>query len=911
MKRNPVLFFVFLFLFFNEICVVNTAVAEGNLTCKWILDEKRGGSLQVVIEDVDGEKLEVPCTFEECASMLDYECKRWKGSGGATAIHFRAFGDKKGRAFEVFIAKSQGSMRVVWSGLTGFSGELGEREGYFLDYEPVSGSSLYPILYRLDERVQICGFGPAPLEVKMFDFQTSSFRSITFDRMRRIKRQDWRWWGSDVKGEKKEAFKIESITGSFEKIEGEGGGITEKGFLVFESSSSMIGGGGEVIIGAPANSLDDGKTETGWIEGSGGDGTGEFVTMKTISRDLPVEAFLLNLSGVSNNSGKSAYGAIKRLLITTDSQKVFKVDVPLDPRKIPDKVFVINFPEKIKTKCFSLIIDEVYPPGAQAGNQTYLAEVSVKTEIADKKSFLEIFSSLMNEGKKVSLLNIINAMPTTSSRLISEGWDEIDEKGKEWLVLNISGKLFSSDSGFNLAGKEFGWIMDKKRWDLMDKLLSNLKSSNMDWQRWKNSPPREDMAWIAYLILSSRGDEESLGALINRFLTGLDSQVFIPDGVNIRPYLLEGLKSPSMKKNFTNQGCLSFDEKYRQKGIVSNIGVLINFLHLLVESGWFECAGRVASNIWKDPAWKGKDEFEVRYHILNLLEKVLSKGCNECDYLFEPGGAIFEAISSGDEVLTGIAIEIIENSKTYGKTFESFWEKLLTDSSPIVRAKTIEAMRMIGLKSKIIEEKVLEVGSKDFWPEVRLEAVKMAFNFDRIDEEKILGFLGDESFDVKKEGVRLVVQKGISTQRIGKSLIEIASNNKIRGDVREESAMAFGRLCLRGFEKKLVKVVEEGLYPDSGESQIYTASAAIKSLGMLGWKGAVEVLELALSSGIRGEIKISAIEALGKIGGNDAVRLLELVRKDSDKYVREVAEIALENAKKGGNPECGVVKGQK
>jgi hypothetical protein len=158
---------------------------EGKKECLWEPKTGKGAVSTLTLAAESGEKLKVEVP-EGCGKYTKYECSQWKGPGGAEAVHFKAFEKKGGPAFEAFAAVEKGEWKLVWSGVTGLTGEYGERQGIFLDYEPPAPGSkdLYPVLYRLDERVQLCGFGPAPIDVKMYDPKSASFRPVTFDRLR-------------------------------------------------------------------------------------------------------------------------------------------------------------------------------------------------------------------------------------------------------------------------------------------------------------------------------------------------------------------------------------------------------------------------------------------------------------------------------------------------------------------------------------------------------------------------------------------------------------------------------------------------------------------------------------------------------------------------------------------------------
>ncbi len=103
------------------------AAQEGKKECLWEPKTGKGEVSTLTLVTESGGKLKVDAP-DGCGKYAKYECSQWKGPGGAEAVHFKAFEKKGGQAFEAFAAVEKGAPRLVWSGVTGLSGEYGERQ---------------------------------------------------------------------------------------------------------------------------------------------------------------------------------------------------------------------------------------------------------------------------------------------------------------------------------------------------------------------------------------------------------------------------------------------------------------------------------------------------------------------------------------------------------------------------------------------------------------------------------------------------------------------------------------------------------------------------------------------------------------------------------------------------------------
>jgi len=896
----------------TSVCIFAILVAHGGpaaaagKNCLWSPagTQTQGASLTIVTDKGKELKIEVPA---EGSSFKESECNVWQGE----AVHFRAF-DKgsPGAAFESFVALEEGGPKLVWSGMTGFAGEFGERTGTFIDYEPPAGGSktLYPIIYTLSESVQICGFGPAPLNVKMYDPKSSTFRPVSFDRLRRWKRDEKKGWGTGSAAGNAPAYqKPQVLSGKSVKP----GDASKKpllhDLLVFTSSSSSLGGLPEDGGAGPSPlSLGDGDARKGWIEGIGGDGKGEFVTAKTFSQYIPVKGIAIAAARGKSAAEAGPYNAIKKLTVTLDSGKAFTVEIAADPRKNPEKEILVNFPAPVNSSCLSFIIDEVWPSPAAAGDNTFIGEITARSGIEESQGMASLLNSLAEKKLTSVLETILGHLGPGAVAIVDGAWDTLQEEVRGDVV-GRTGKNLMGEEGeiLPLVSKEVLWASGAKKFPLVGTLAANLAASPELAMKWFDSPPSSEMKDVASLALAAGGFSEAAFEVIGRYLAAPPNDQAAGAGglmekIDLKDFIGAALKAPLKDRSGAGlDWCGALKEKFFDPGTPGQEGASVPdplkkiiMLHLLHESGLTECSGELAGGMWKKYA-----DFDTRYHLLSLTARLISaKKCFTCSA--DSSGEVLiikEALQSGDSQLKVAALEALSRAAGKGaeKYASSVVQESLDDAAVPVRIKAAQLFTGMKLESPIVEEKILKLAASDFWPEVRKEAVTAAFKIAQIPEETFLVLLSDKSSDVRKQSVRLTVDKGMKSAAIGKKLTETAADGKMRWDVREEAALAVGTLCIPGLKKDLEKIARAGLSPDSTEAEISAATGAINALGMLGAQDSLEVLEIASLPGIRDELRLASIEAMTQIGGPEAQKILKDLAKSSDARIQKAASVAL------------------
>lgn len=122
--------------------------------------------------------------------------------------------------------------------------------------------------------------------------------------------------------------------------------------------------GGNALLALAASSavgdpraLTDGRDETSWSEGRGGDGRGEFVVLRPLSGvGLVALEFLIRPAG----DAVAADGSAPRSLWLATQERVFRIDFAQDAWQTPGVWYRVDLPEKLEVACLGLVLESSY-----------------------------------------------------------------------------------------------------------------------------------------------------------------------------------------------------------------------------------------------------------------------------------------------------------------------------------------------------------------------------------------------------------------------------------------------------------------------------------------------------------------------------------------------------------------------
>jgi hypothetical protein len=232
---------------------------------------------------------------------------------------------------------------VLFAGMTGeLRGEEGQREGERLWIREGDNKGRRVLLGRVREDVELCG-RPTILEPRLLDrelaLRPAKVQQLTLEERR----------GAPVL----DARRREQPTG---------GGSALRAL----AASSAIGN--------PAFAT-DGRNDTAWSEGRGGDGRGEFITFRQLSGSALVA---LEFSFRPDGDAAPADGAAPRSLWVATRSNVLRVDFPEDGWR-PGAWYRVDLPAPIREDCLAVVLESSY--ATRSESSVTFAEVHGVSEL--------------------------------------------------------------------------------------------------------------------------------------------------------------------------------------------------------------------------------------------------------------------------------------------------------------------------------------------------------------------------------------------------------------------------------------------------------------------------------------------------------------------------------------------------
>ncbi|MBX3192850.1 MAG: HEAT repeat domain-containing protein [Labilithrix sp.] len=248
--------------------------------------------------------------------------------------------ERKDLAFEAVVAG--GVEEPIFSGLTGYTrGDEGDRSGQIVLVHDRDGQNKFVIVAESREDTRICGQATTPLGARGLDSKSMRLLGATLHRI-----------------DKKTRDGAQRV-------------IAQANTRATPPLARVLQATGGTAPNAAA--LTDGKIETTWSEQRGGDGHGEFVTMRSAA-ELPLHGLVVT---VAPPSPKPEGAAPRTFFIATDS-RLHQVTMPEDAWSKPGATYEIPFPEPVKTTCLAIVLDEAY--ARTAAPEVSIAEVAAITK---------------------------------------------------------------------------------------------------------------------------------------------------------------------------------------------------------------------------------------------------------------------------------------------------------------------------------------------------------------------------------------------------------------------------------------------------------------------------------------------------------------------------------------------------
>jgi hypothetical protein len=252
-----------------------------------------------------------------------------------------------GTAWEVLFAAPVGGGEplVLFAGVTGaVQGEDGAREGDMLWIREGDNKGRRVLLGRVREDVELCG-RPTILEPRLLD-RDLALRPAKVQQLSVEERRS----ATVLDAQRRDS------------------GPTPGGNALRALAASSA-------IGNPAF-LTDGRTDTSWSEGRGGDGRGEFATFRPLSGAALVA---LEFAIRPDGDAAPADGAAPRSLWLATRSAVFRVDFAEDAWRTKGAWYRVALPAPLTEDCLAIVLESSY--SARAESSVTLAEVRGVSEL--------------------------------------------------------------------------------------------------------------------------------------------------------------------------------------------------------------------------------------------------------------------------------------------------------------------------------------------------------------------------------------------------------------------------------------------------------------------------------------------------------------------------------------------------
>lgn len=733
-------------------------------------------------------------------------------AGDLEAVHVR-FPTRGGGAVDAVAVRGAGRARleIVWQGSTGLAGEIGERLGWEVRFDDLTGDGAPEIIVgRVYEAVRLCGAERLPLLFRrVYDPGTGKLRPVLAKR-------------PDVPGAKDVV-----ATGP------EGSTSSILGAATPVSASRSAGDRGEPLLLAPPGALVDGDPATAWIPGNGAGG-GEFATFSVLAREYGVTR--LGLRAVPAGDKPGRYDRPRTLLLVAED-RVFRLAFERDPRFEAEELVWFELPEPVRTSCLSLVVEETYDP--KSGKPLALTDLVVLTEVDTPDGLERLAADLDADERGEQAAMLLRRVGELAADPIREAWSSLGQNGRRRAV-RVLAEAAPKKTADLLAVAAVG----------DDPVAAEAATSGIE-----RAGEAGTRALAAFLEAKDDTEFERTVRILGRLDSDSAFDALIAatgSGGRARRRLMReqigGMagRAPERRERLWSaiERADSAGESERMLDLMRAAAGLPEIADRLVELA----AARFA----------GATEFADRYRLLEVLAG--------------SGSAVAQAhllagFEDEDRKIRAVAV--------VGAGLQPDWDRArdlvrdaLADDAVEVRLAALGAMAVGGLVETAATE-LERLGSEDPWPVVRARVVTMA---GRLPEERAVALLGaaavDESLSVQLAAMEVAGR--VDAKGVGAVIEERLADGEEQPEVRAAAARAAGRRCQVSAAPALYELLRKGAEPLARAEDIEAAVEAARAMGRIGGEQTGELLEQARrrSNPATDKAIDAALESLGQRCGN-------------------------------------------
>jgi len=706
-------------------------------------------------------------------------------SGGVTAV-VAAYAEGGKSSWKAVLVRADGErrMKVAWSGSTAMSGDPGERSGWEVKLEDLTGDGLPEVIVgRIFEPVGLCGVEDRPLLFrKVWDPGSGKLRPVLARRP-----------GLEP---------IADIAGAASAAGGEPLIRT----AVPASVSRSAGDGEATYMLSPPSALVDGDEATAWVTPPG-NGAGEFATFSVRSAGYGITR--LGIRAMPDDAKRRSYDNPKTV-VAAAAGAAYRLVFP-DGYDAGSTIW-FDLPKPLRTGCLSIVLESSARPSPK--RPMALAELTVLTEI-DREGGLEILARDLGDPERgEQAVAVLRTIGKRAVEPIRETWEDLDGKGKRRATRVVAEAAPRAAADLlALAAVDGDEVMTKAA-------LAGLEKCGDDGARKllayvdSKLETRTGAAIAALAVLSSPVAFEGLLALLGSDDAGkvAAARSAVPEAVGVDEDRQEQLWRAISRE--------------RDRGGERKL------LELMRAGAPFKLIGdRVAT--LAATMYREAEGFERKYRLTRILASSPSP---------EAIDVLLEGSKDGDREIRALAVEGLGNHGGR-EAARSAIADALEDNEIRVRLAAMESVRRVGLEGEV-SATLASLARKEPWPALRIEVIRSAGALCETESTEILeAAIGDPV-----KSVRLEALKAAATAPAGTldPLVEgRLADPEEKNEVLAAAAMAAGARCQKTAVPLLGPLLKRGAEPLADGGEIDAAVAAAAALGQIGGDEAREILERA------------------------------------------------------------------
>ena len=177
----------------------------------------------------------------------------------------------------------------------------------------------------------------------------------------------------------------------------------------------------------------DGNPRTAWSEARGGEGRGEFLTLRAPS-EVPVESLVFTFRPLET---EVLHGASPKSFWITTTDRVFAVQVPEDGWLTPEAQYSVRFPEPLRSSCLAVVLGEAYVPRNEKDVLVSITEVEALSSFDGTTDLAGLAAALAGGGDRArAAAQVLLRGGDPAHRAALFAYGDLDDAGRQ-LVLDV------------------------------------------------------------------------------------------------------------------------------------------------------------------------------------------------------------------------------------------------------------------------------------------------------------------------------------------------------------------------------------------------------------------------------------------------------------------------------------------